>query len=135
MLVSIDDEGLEIFPTHRVTGGAVPELDGRFRRRRWPRPDRPPRRSRASRATIPRSCSSARREAALVEGEQALDTALVDSLRSRRSSTTSAAQAEQAVSSGQNAAFLVRPPTVQQVEEFARAGVRMPPKSTTSSPS
>ncbi len=28
------------------------------------------------------------------------------------------------------AAFLVRPPTVQQVEEFARAGARMPPKST-----
>jgi hypothetical protein len=71
--------------------------------------------------------------AALVEGgEQRLDTALVDSLPlSEVEYTASAAEAEEAVTSGRaTAAFLVRPPTVQQVEEFARAGVRMPPKST-----
>jgi uncharacterized protein (DUF1015 family) len=31
VLVGKDDDGLEIFPTHRLTAGAVPELDGRFR--------------------------------------------------------------------------------------------------------
>ncbi len=31
VLVGIEDEGLEIFPTHRMTAGAVPDLDGRFR--------------------------------------------------------------------------------------------------------
>ena len=45
--------------------------------------------------------------------------------------TPSADGAERAVATGQAAAaFLVRPPTVQQVEEFARAGIRMPQKST-----
>ena len=69
----------------------------------------------------------------LVEGgDHALDTALVDSLPlAGVEFTPSAAGAEQAVESGRaTAAFLVRPPTVEQVEEFARAGVRMPQKST-----
>ncbi len=71
--------------------------------------------------------------AVLVEGSgHALDTELVDSLSlSQVAYTASAAEAERAVASGAaRAAFLVRPPTVAQVEEFARAGVRMPPKST-----
>jgi len=60
------------------------------------------------------------------------ETALVDSLPlSEVSYTSSASEAERAVASGEaTAAFLVRPPTVEQVEEFARAGARMPPKST-----
>jgi ABC-type amino acid transport substrate-binding protein len=131
--VSIDDEGLEIFPTHRVTGGAVPELDGRFRQT----PLAEAGQAAAALAGVARDHPAfvlLRRDgAALVEGdEQALDTALVDSLPlADVEYTASAAEAEQAVSSGQaTAAFLVRPPTVQQVEEFARAGVRMPPKST-----
>jgi uncharacterized protein (DUF1015 family) len=133
VLVSIDDEGLEIFPTHRVTGGAVPELDGRFRQT----PLAEAGQAAAALAGVARDHPAfvlLRRDgAALVEGdEQALDTALVDSLPlADVEYTASAAEAEQAVSSGQaTAAFLVRPPTVQQVEEFARAGVRMPPKST-----
>jgi uncharacterized protein (DUF1015 family) len=45
--------------------------------------------------------------------------------------TASAADAARAVSAGEaTAAFLVRPPTVGDVEAVARAGGRMPPKST-----
>ena len=130
--MSIADEGLEIFPTHRMTSGAVPELDGRFRQTPLGGP-----REAAALAAVSRDCPAfvlLRSDgAALVEGgEQALDTALVDSLPlSGVEYTASAAEAEQAVASGRaTAAFIVRPPTVQQVEEFARAGVRMPPKST-----
>jgi uncharacterized protein (DUF1015 family) len=133
VLVAIDDDGLEIFPTHRLTAGAVPELDSRFRQTRLNGPGE----AAAALAGVGRDHPAfvlLRPEgAALVEGgEQALDTALVDSLPlSEVAYTASAAEAERAVSSGEaTAAFLVRPPTVQQVEEFARAGVRMPPKST-----
>ena len=133
VLVGIDDDGLEIFPTHRVTAGAVPELDGRFRQT----PLAGPGEAAAALASVGRDRPAfvlLRADgAALVEGfEQALDTALVDSLRlAGVEYTASAAEAERAVASGQaTAAFIVRPPTVQQVEEFARAGVRMPPKST-----
>jgi hypothetical protein len=61
-----------------------------------------------------------------------LDTALVDELPLEAVVyTPSAAEAERAVTSGEaTAAFLVRAPTVEQVEAFARAGTRMPPKST-----
>ena len=133
VLVGIDDDGLEIFPTHRVTAGAVPELDGDFRQTPLAGPDE----AAAALAGVGRDHPAfvllSPDGAALVEGsEQALDTALVDSLPlSDVEYTASAAEAERAVSSGEaTAAFIVRPPTVQQVEEFARAGVRMPPKST-----
>jgi uncharacterized protein (DUF1015 family) len=133
VLVAIDDEGLEIFPTHRLTAGVVPDLDGRFRQT----PLSSAGEATAALAGVPRDHPAfvlLRPEgAALVEGsEQTLDTALVDSLPlSQVAYTASAAEAERAVSSGEaTAAFLVRPPTVQQVEEFAHAGVRMPPKST-----
>jgi uncharacterized protein (DUF1015 family) len=133
VLVGIDDEGLEIFPTHRLTAGAVPDLDGRFRQTELAGADE----AAAALAGVERGQPAfvlLRQDgAALVEGsEEALDTALVDSLPlSDVAYTASALEAERAVSSGEaTAAFLVRPPTVQQVEEFARAGVRMPPKST-----
>jgi hypothetical protein len=133
VLVAIDDEGLEIFPTHRLTAGVVPDLAGRFRQT----PLSSAGEATAALAGVPRDHPAfvlLRPEgAALVEGsEQTLDTALVDSLPlSQVAYTASAAEAERAVSSGEaTAAFLVRPPTVQQVEEFAHAGVRMPPKST-----
>ena len=133
VLVGIDDEGLEIFPTHRMTAGSVPELDGGFKQT----PLAGPGEAAAALAGVGRDHPAfvlLRPDgAALVEGdEQQLDTALVDSLPlSEVEYTASAAEAEQAVTSGRaSAAFLVRPPTVRQVEEFARAGVRMPPKST-----
>ena len=133
VLVGIEDEGLEIFPTHRMTAGAVPDLDGRFRQT----PLAGPAEAAAALAAVERDHPAfvlLRPEgAALVEGgDYELDSALVDSLPlSEVEYTASATEAERAVASGKaTAAFLVRPPTVQQVEEFARAGVRMPPKST-----
>jgi uncharacterized protein (DUF1015 family) len=133
VLVALDDEGLEIFPTHRLTAGAVPELDGEFRQT----PLADPGEAVTALAGVGRDHPAfvlLRPEgAALVEGsDQALDTALVDSLPlSRVAYTASAAEAERAVRSGEaTAAFLVRPPTIEQVESYARAGMRMPPKST-----
>jgi uncharacterized protein (DUF1015 family) len=133
VLVGIDDEGLEIFPTHRVIAGAMPDLDGQLRQT----PLAGSGEAAAVLAAVGRDHPAfvlVRPDgAALVEGsEQGLDTALVDSLPlSDVEYTASAAEAERAVASGAaTAAFLVRPPTVRQVEEFARAGVRMPPKST-----
>jgi uncharacterized protein (DUF1015 family) len=133
VLVGLDDDGLEIFPTHRMIAGEVPELDGQFRQTPLERRDD----AQAALAAVGRDHPAfvlLRSDgASLVEGsDQALDTALVDSLPlSEVAYTASAAEAERAVASGEaTAAFLVRPPTVEQVEEFARAGVRMPPKST-----
>jgi uncharacterized protein (DUF1015 family) len=133
VLVALDDEGLEIFPTHRLTAGAVPALDGEFRET----PLADPQEAAAALAAVARDHPAfvlLRPEgAALVEGsDQPLDTALVDSLPlSDVAYTASAADAERAVRSGEaTAAFLVRPPTVEQVESYARAGLRMPPKST-----
>jgi uncharacterized protein (DUF1015 family) len=133
VLVALDDEGLEIFPTHRLTAGAVPALDGEFRQT----PLADPQEAVAALAGVARDHPAfvlLRPEgAALVEGsDESLDTALVDSLPlSEVAYTASAADAERAVRSGEaTAAFLVRPPTVEQVESYARAGLRMPPKST-----
>ena len=132
VLVALDDEGLEIFPTHRVIAGEIPELDGQFRQTPLGRDD-----AQAALAAVGRDHPAfvlLRSDGALlVEGSaQVLDSALVDSLSlSEVAYTASAAEAERAVETGEaTAAFLVRPPTVEQVEEFARAGVRMPPKST-----
>ncbi|HEU4451151.1 MAG TPA: DUF1015 domain-containing protein [Gaiellaceae bacterium] len=133
VLVGKDDAGLEIFPTHRVTAGAVPELDGDFRRT----PLGDPEEASAALASVPRDLAAfvlVRPDgAALVEAEEpGLDTAFVDALPLEEVRyTPSAADARRAVASGAaTAAFLVRAPTVEQVESFARAGERMPPKST-----
>ncbi len=50
VLVGIDDDGLEIFPTHRVTTGAVPDLDGQLRQTPLAEPRRGGRRARGGRA-------------------------------------------------------------------------------------
>ncbi len=133
VLVALDDPGLEIFPTHRLTAGALPDLDGGLKQT----PLADPAEAFAALAAVGRDHPAfvlLRPEgAALVEGgDHALDSALVDSLPlSQVAYTASAGEAERAVRSGEaTAAFLVRPPTVEQVEEFARAGLRMPPKST-----
>jgi hypothetical protein len=71
--------------------------------------------------------------ATLVESERVrLDTELVDELPLEGVRyTVDAGEAEQAVLAGDAAAaFIVRPPTVEQVESFALAGERMPEKST-----
>jgi uncharacterized protein (DUF1015 family) len=134
VLVGKDDAGLEIFPTHRVTAGPVPEVDGGLRQTPFAGPGE----AASALAGIPRDRAAfvlLRPEGtSLVEAPpgHVLDTALVDELPLEAVVyTPSAAEAERAVTSGEaTAAFLVRAPTVEQVEEFARAGTRMPPKST-----
>jgi uncharacterized protein (DUF1015 family) len=138
-LVSRNDPGVVIFPTHRVASGRVPELNGRFRvttldggaiealdrLRRVPR-DRP-------------AFVVLRREGAvLAEADPergplgVLDTTALAQLRLEDVRyTPSAAEAERAVRSGSaSAAFLVRAPTIEQVEAVALAGETMPEKST-----
>jgi uncharacterized protein (DUF1015 family) len=133
VLVGKDDDGLEIFPTHRLTTGVVPDLDGRFRVTALGGPEE----AASALAGTPREHAAfvlvEPRRAALVEAEEGgLDSALVDALPlDRVGYTPSEADAKRAVASGQaTAAFLVRAPTVEQVEASARAGERMPPKST-----
>jgi uncharacterized protein (DUF1015 family) len=138
-LVSRDDPGLVIFPTHRVASGPVPELNGRFRvtwlaggagegleRLRLVPRDRP-------------AFVMLRRDAAVLaeadpcrEPVGVLDTAALAELPlSDVHFTPSAADAERAVRSGRaSAAFLVRPPTIEQVEAVALAGKTMPEKTT-----
>jgi hypothetical protein len=133
VLVALDDEGLEIFPTHRLTAGVVPELDGEFRQTPLAGPQDASIALSAVSRDHPAFVLLRPEGAALVEGsDESLDTALVDSLPlSQVGYTASADEAERAVRSGEaTAAFLVRPPTVEQVESYARAGRRMPPKST-----
>ena len=139
VVVSMRDDGLVVFPTHRMTEGFVPGLDADFhltalqggaaeaveRLGRVPR-DRP-------------AFVLLRRDAAvLAEAEpgagvlEALDTVAVDRLAlDDVTYTASAGEAERAVRSGAaTAAFLVRPPTIEQVEAVALAGQTMPQKST-----
>ncbi len=133
-LVSRTDPGLVIFPTHRTISGAVPDLngfaltdvagaeDGLARLEELPR-DRP--------AFVLVTADGAR----LAEGEPAegaLDTAALNELGLE--GVRYEAYADDAVaavrSGAATAAFLVRAPTIDQVEEFARAGEVMPQKST-----
>ena len=133
-LVSRTDPGLEIFPTHRTVTGPVPDLDGfaltdvvdaeegLARLAEVPR-DRP--------AFVVLTAD----RAVLAEGtpaEGALDAAALDGLGLEGVRYTAyAAEAVEAVRSGAaTAAFLLRAPTVDQVEAFARAGEVMPEKST-----
>jgi uncharacterized protein (DUF1015 family) len=127
-LVSRDDAGLVILPTHRLAT-AAPDLDGA--------PIVGIREALDELESISRERAAfvlVRREGAkLVRSDDAtLDTTVVDELPLEGVSyTASASEAERAVSSGAAAAaFLVRAPTMEQVETFARAGERMPPKST-----
>ncbi len=140
VLVSKDDPGLVILPTHRVASGAVPELNGRFRvtaladgaREGTERLARVPR-------DHPAFVMVGRDRTVLAEADRggsgplaALDTAALDALPlGDVRYTASAVEAERAVASGTaSAAFLVRAPTVAQVEAFALAGETMPRKST-----
>jgi uncharacterized protein (DUF1015 family) len=129
-LVSTSDPGLTIFPTHRLADSAprirvqndgakdVAEALEEF-------------------AALPRSQAGyvlIRPQGATVvsSARPALDTELVDELSlGRVRYTADAREAERAVATGEAAAaFIVRAPTVAQVEEAARAGERMPQKST-----
>jgi uncharacterized protein (DUF1015 family) len=129
VLVSRDDAGLVILPTHRLAARVQGELDGA--------PPTGVQEALEELNRIPREQAAfvvVRRDGArLIQSEGAsLDTAVVDELPLEGVTyTASASDAERAVVSGAAAAaFLVRPPTIEQVESFARAGQVMPPKST-----
>jgi uncharacterized protein (DUF1015 family) len=133
-LVSRKDEGVTIFPTHRVVRGTVPELDGLFRLTDLPGGAAE---ALAALAELPRErpafvlLSSDR--AVLVESDrEGLDTEILDELQLESVRyTPSAAEAEAAVRDGSaTGAFLVRAPTLEQVEEVALAGERLPEKTT-----
>jgi uncharacterized protein (DUF1015 family) len=137
-LVSRDDPGVVVFPTHRLVRGPVPDLDGRFRvtaiegtaREAVERLHDLPR-------DRPAFVVLRRDGASLAEAEHgatapALAAAAIDSLALEGVTfTASVVEAEKAVASGAAAAaFLVRPPTVEEIEAVALAGETMPPKTT-----
>jgi uncharacterized protein (DUF1015 family) len=129
VLVSRDDPGLVILPTHRLATTIPQDLDGTPAgdvREALEELDRVPREQAAFVILRPDGARLVRSE-----GEK-LDTTVVDELPLEGVTyTASASDAERAVGSGAAAAaFLVRPPTMEQVETYARTGVRMPPKST-----
>jgi uncharacterized protein (DUF1015 family) len=135
VLVNTHGEGLTIFPTHRVVGRA-PELDNGFRVT--------PVAGGAQAALAALDGVDHEHpafvvyrgdgDAALVEapGERALDTAALDRLELEEVTyTPRAEEAVALVDSGRaEAAFLLRPPTIEQVEAVAEAGETMPQKST-----
>ena len=134
VLVNTHGEGLTIFPTHRVVGRA-PELDNGFRVT--------PVSGGAAEALAaleriehehPAFVLYRRGDAALVEalGDRSLDAAALERLGLEEVSyTPRAEEAVALVDSGRaEAAFLLRPPTIEQVEAVAQAGETMPQKST-----
>ena len=134
VLVGRDDPGLEILPTHRLVSGEVPDLEGSFR---LTEVEPSGEAAAALLAGLPRDHPAfvlLRSDAAvLAEGEGAdLDTAVIDRLPlADVRYTPSAVAAEEAVRSGRaDAAFLVRAPTMEQVETVALAGERLPEKTT-----
>jgi uncharacterized protein (DUF1015 family) len=133
-LVSRDDDGLEILPTHRLVSGEPPELDSSFRLT-----DIEPSAEAGTAALAgldrdhPAFVLLRRDSAQLAESEGAeLDTAVIDRLPLEDVRyTPSAVAAEEAVRGGRaDAAFLVRAPTLDQVSAVARAGELLPEKTT-----
>jgi uncharacterized protein (DUF1015 family) len=127
VLVSTSDAGLTILPTHRLAAAAPPDLDG----------GQSVTEALAELAALPRAHAAyamlGPEGATVVESAEArLDTELVDDLGLEGVRyTADAEEAERAVAAGEAAAaFIVRAPTVEQVESFARSGERMPQKST-----
>ncbi len=140
VLVAHDDPGLEIFPTHRLAGPPLPELNGRFRLTELPGGaadglarlgDLP--RGRPAFVLLRADGAMLAETEPVADGPAGeLDTAVLDGLElDDVRFTPSAEEAERAVASGEaEAAFLVRAPTVEQVEAVALAGETMPQKST-----
>jgi uncharacterized protein (DUF1015 family) len=124
---SSQDPGLTIFPTHRVSASAPASPNG----------SQDLSDALAGLAALPRTQAGyviVRPDGAALVTAQAggLDTALVDDLGLQNVRyTPDADEAIEAVRSGRAAAaFLVRAPTVEEVEAAARSGERMPEKST-----
>jgi uncharacterized protein (DUF1015 family) len=140
VLVSASDPGLTIFPTHRLVAGSVPQLNGDLHitpivggalegieRLGTVSRDHP-----AFVLVRPGDVSLAEVIHPSGDPVERLDVAALDRLDlDVVSFTPSLREAEDAVVTGRAAAaFLVRAPTIAQVEEIARAGRTMPEKST-----
>jgi uncharacterized protein (DUF1015 family) len=137
-LVSRDDPGLEIYPTHRLVSGPIPDIGGFRLTELGGGADE----SLARLAEVPRDRPAfvlVRSDGSvLAEGEpsggltEVLDAAALDALDlGDVRYTAQADEAEEAVRTGTaDAAFLVRAPTIDQVEAVALAGETMPEKST-----
>jgi uncharacterized protein (DUF1015 family) len=127
-------EGLVIFPTHRVVR-ELPELNGNLRITPI---GGSPQEALARLAEVDHAHAAflvyRRDGAALVEspGDDRLDTVVLEQLGIEEPQYT--ARADEAVALVDNgeaeAAFLLRPPTIQQVRAVAEAGLTMPQKST-----
>ena len=128
VLVSAEDEGLEIFPTHRLAAqlnGAGLEPTEADPRAALARLEREPR-SRAAAVLYRRGGA-----ATLLGGERELDVELVARLASDVTYTASLDEAIAAVDEGRaEAAFLLRPLRVEDVFAKAKRGETMPQKST-----
>jgi uncharacterized protein (DUF1015 family) len=129
VLVSREDPGLVILPTHRLAATVPEDFDGAATtgvQDALEELGRIPHDHAAFVVVRPEGAKLVRSEGAK------LDTTVVDELPlGGVTYTASASDAERAVASGDAAAaFLVRPPTIDQVESFAHAGELMPPKST-----
>ena len=133
-VVSGQDDGLEILPTHRLISGDPPDLGGSFRLT-----DIEPSAEAGTAALAglardhPAFVLLRRDSAQLAEGEgDELDTAVIDRLPlDDVRYTPSAVAAEEAVRSGRaDAAFLVRAPALEEVVAVARAGELLPEKTT-----
>lgn len=140
VLVSREDPGLTIFPTHRLAAGAVPALNGEFRvsllggglsegleRLALVPRDRP-----GFVLARPGEVALAERARPVSGLLERLDVTAVDRLPLEGVTyTPSLREAEAAIGDGRAcAAFLVRAPTVAEVQAIARAGETMPEKST-----
>lgn len=140
VLVSRQDPGLTIFPTHRLVSGAVPELNGEFRvspvsgspGEALERLELVPRDRPGFVVVRPGEVSLVEGAAPASEPLERLDVTAVDRLPLEGVTyTPSLREAEAAIGDGRaRAAFLVRAPTVAEVQAIARAGQTMPEKST-----
>ncbi len=116
VVVPTDQEGLTIFPTHRIA----------LRMRPLPALEPAAANGRAAVEVYTRSGGGF-----LLGAADELDAELVDRYADEVRYTPSAEEARAAVDAGEaEASFLLRPPTVAQVEAVARAGRTMPQKST-----
>jgi uncharacterized protein (DUF1015 family) len=133
-LVSRDDDGLEILPTHRLVSGEVPDPDGAFRLTEVPPSGEAASAALAGLVRDHPAFVLLREESAVLaecEGDE-LDTAVIDRLplEGVRYTPSAVAAAEEVRNGRADAAFLVRAPTLEQVEQVALAGERLPEKTT-----
>jgi uncharacterized protein (DUF1015 family) len=138
VLVSLQDPGLTIFPTHRVVRGDLPALNGHLRLSPVSGIEEGLERLAKLERDHPAFVVLARENAVLAEAAPALDplerldVSAVDRLALVGVSFTPfLPEVERALGSGEaQGAFLVRAPTVADVQEIARSGRTMPEKST-----